>query len=699
MPAVTVVVPTLNEAGNIEPLVSRLAAAFGPRGDWEVLFVDDDSRDGTVAEIERLATRHPVRVIVRKGERGLATAVLKGLASTDAPSAVVMDADLSHPPEVVPKLAEAIADGADVAIGSRYVPGGGTEGWSPVRRFLSRGATFLARGLTGARDPMAGFFALRRSLLNGAELKVRGYKILLEILARTRPARVVEIPISFAPRHAGESKVALGTTVDYLKQLARLYAVRPAAQVVAFIGVLFVLKVIVAQMTELDSIEAYHWLYAQHPALGYYDHPGMIGWMVWLSTAIFGDSALGVRMVTLVTSGLAIWLTFLAGRRLYGEKAGLLAALLFGITFGTLKFASMATPDAPLLLFWMATLWALAHALSESRPAWWYAAGAFLGLAMLSKYTAVFLPVGLLLFLIFSPEHRGWLKRKEPYLAALLALIVFSPTIVWNARHEWQSFLYQGVGRIDDPEDFEFDRIRLFVGRQLSLLTPFVALWAWGSGLRVIARWRREPWTDRFVAAVAMLVMVAFAGLTVTRSVRGHWTIPGIATSLLLTAAVVVRGGRWGKWLIGGTVAASIVVAIGLTAFIVVKSPPGRDAWRRLSEEVARLKPEFVVTQDYHHAGHMALHLKPMQAVDFTAIGIGGKSFPHWWRPADHVGTDAVIVYPKGKYPEALDLVRKCFAQVEEPVSVTVTRLGGGKETFLLVRARSYRPPDGEARR
>ena len=698
MPAVTVIVPTLDEEGNIAPLVGRLAAAFGPRGDWEILFVDDDSRDGTVAKIQGLASRHPVRWIVRKGERGLASAVLRGIASTDAPVVVVMDADLSHPPEIAPRLADAVAEGAEVAIGSRYVPGGGTGGWSPVRRFLSRGATLLARGLTGARDPMAGFFALRRSLLNGTALKIRGYKILLEILARTRPAKVAEVPISFAPRHAGESKVALGTTIDYLKQLARLYAVRPAAQVVAFIGFLFVLKAIVAGMTELDSIEAYHWLYAQHPALGYYDHPGMIGWLIWLSTAVLGDTSLGARMATLVASSAAIWITFLAGRRLYGESTGRLAALLFGITYGTLRFGTTATPDAPLLLFWMATLWALAHALSGGRAAWWYAAGTFLGLAMLSKYTAVMLPAGLLVFLIFSPAHRGWLRRKEPYLAAGIALLVFSPTIVWNAQHQWLSFLYQGVGRIDDPEEFDVSRMRSFFNRQLALFTPFVALWAAGAGVWVLARWRRASWPDRLLASVGMLVLLTFTGVTFIRSVRGHWTLPAVATLHLLVAATALRSGAWGRWLMGGTVAVSLAAAVGLTGYLVVAAPPGRDAWRRVSDAVARMEPEFVITQDYHFAGHIAFHLRPLPAVNLTAVGVEGKSFQIWWKGEAHAGRDAVIVYPRRKYPELMDRVRSCFARVGEPVEITVMRMGGTKETFVLVKAWTYRPPGTAAR-
>ncbi len=699
MPAVTVIIPTLNEAGNIQPLVERLSAAFGTREDWEILFIDDDSSDGTGTEIRRAAVRHPVQLIVREGERGLASAVLRGIELTSSPVVVVMDADLSHPPEVAPKLAEAVEAGADVAIGSRYVPGGGTEGWSRLRRFLSRGAAMLTRGLTSARDPGAGFFALQRSLIAGTGLKVEGFKILLEILAKLRPAKVVEVPISFAPRHAGKSKVAAGTAIAYLKQLMRLYAARPAAHVIAVIGLLFALKVLVGARTELDSIEAYHWLYAQHPALGYYDHPGMIGWVIWLSMAIFGDSPLGVRMLTFIGSAVATWLVYLTGRRLYDERAGWLAAMLFAVTFGTLKFGSMATPDAPLLLFWVAALWALSHAIMGCRTSWWIAAGLFAGLALLSKYMAIFLPAGVFLFLLFSREHHFWLRRKEPYLAALIALIVFSPTILWNAQHEWQSFAYQGAGRLQDHK-IEFPANALDFGRrQVEVLTPFVALWAWGAGLLTIVKWARVPWPNRFLTAVGLPMLIVFSAVALGRSARGHWILAGAATLFILVAVVVDRGGRLGKWLIGGTVALCLAGLVTVSAVRVFGSDEGTKGWHELSVEVAKLQPGFVIAQDYHVAAHMAYHLRPKSSVDLTAVGSGGKSFQHWWRGADFAGRDAVIVYEKKEYPEGMEFVRKCFDKIEEPVEVGVRRYMASKpEPFILLRARSYRPPETAGR-
>ncbi|HKS16980.1 MAG TPA: glycosyltransferase family 39 protein, partial [Planctomycetota bacterium] len=447
------------------------------------------------------------------------------------------------------------------------------------------------------------------------------------------------------------------------------------------------------------SVEAYHWLYSQHLALGYYDHPGMIGWLIWLSTAIFGDSALGVRMITFIGSSIAIWLVFLTGRRLFDDRAGRLAAMLFAVTFGTLKFGSLATPDAPLLLFWVAALWALSHAIMGCRTSWWVAAGVFAGLALLSKYMAIFLPAGVFLFLLFSREHRFWLWRKEPYLAALVALVVFSPTILWNAQNGWQSFDYQVVGRLQDQRTDVRANALSFARRQAEVMTPFVALWAWGVGLLTVLRWPRLPWPNRFLTAVGLPMLLFFGAVAFGRPVRGHWILPGAVALYLLVAVVVIRGGRLGKWMMGGTVAVCSVALLVAAGGHLLWERGEKHGWQGLAKAVNELRPDFVIAQDYHVAAHMAFHLRPRTAVDFTAVGAGGKSFQNWWRGEEFEGRNAVIVYEAKAYPAGLDQVRKYFVSIDEPVDVKVGRfLASEPEPFKLVRARSYRPPDSAER-
>jgi dolichol-phosphate mannosyltransferase len=219
---ISVIVPTYNERDNIEPLVVGIDRALEGE-DYEIIFIDDNSRDGTATAAESLAARYPVRVVVRKTERGLASAVVHGFAQAKGELLAVMDADLQHPPEVLRDMVRAAREGADLVIASRYVPGGGCEGWSLTRRIISKGAIFLAHlFLPPTRrisDPMAGYFLLRRSVVEGAELKPSGYKILLEVIMVGRRDRVAEVPYQFRVREKGESKLKASTQIDYLKHL------------------------------------------------------------------------------------------------------------------------------------------------------------------------------------------------------------------------------------------------------------------------------------------------------------------------------------------------------------------------------------------------------------------------------------------------------------------------------------------------
>ena len=199
---------------------------------WELIVVDDNSPDGTGAILTELSGRFPqVRGIVRKDERGLSSAVLAGIQLARNDYVVVMDADLSHPPEKIPELIEKLMrDDADFVIGSRNVAGGKTEDWTILRWINSAGATLLAKPLAGTiRDPMAGFFGLRRETLARADtLNPIGYKIGLELIVKTHvpPHRVAEVPITFRNRIHGESKLTLGEQFHYLEHLSRLYEYR-----------------------------------------------------------------------------------------------------------------------------------------------------------------------------------------------------------------------------------------------------------------------------------------------------------------------------------------------------------------------------------------------------------------------------------------------------------------------------------------
>lgn len=224
---ISIVVPALNEALNLTPLAEQIDAALRGRA-YEIIIVDDDSTDDTQAVAAELAKRFPLKLIVRKhAADGLSGAVLRGFQDARGEYLVVMDADLQHPPAKLPELLAPLEkDEAGFVLGSRYVPGGSVaEGWNAFRAANSYVATLLARPFAGKiTDPMSGFFALKRETYCRAQrLTPLGYKIALELMCKSRVSNVKEIPIHFALRERGESKLNIRQQFRYLEHLSRLY--------------------------------------------------------------------------------------------------------------------------------------------------------------------------------------------------------------------------------------------------------------------------------------------------------------------------------------------------------------------------------------------------------------------------------------------------------------------------------------------
>jgi dolichol-phosphate mannosyltransferase len=224
----SLVVPTYNEAGGIERLITTLDEIFKQHAlDGEIIVVDDNSPDGTGAIVDRLAADgYPVRCLHRPGKMGLSSGVIDGwaFARPDSVALGAMDADFSHDATILPRMIDALATGGyDLAIGSRYVAGGGIENWPKRRIITSRVAIALAQPLTSVKDITSGYFLVKRAALDGVVLDPIGFKIGLEVIAKAHYAKAVEVPYVFTDRIAGESKLNQREIVNYLRQLGRIY--------------------------------------------------------------------------------------------------------------------------------------------------------------------------------------------------------------------------------------------------------------------------------------------------------------------------------------------------------------------------------------------------------------------------------------------------------------------------------------------
>ncbi len=223
---ITVIIPTYNEKENIPILVESIFDVFEKNlVCGEIIIVDDNSPDGTGRIADKLSLKNNrIRVIHRKGKKGLSSAVMEGFKYAAGEIIGVMDADLSHPPEVIPELVKPILEeGSEFVIATRYMRNEKIEKWPISRKIISRGATLLAKPLTNVSDPMSGFFFIRRNVIEGVELSPIGYKIMLEILVKGKYNTIKEVPFIFKDRYKGESKLNWKEHLNYMQHLMRLF--------------------------------------------------------------------------------------------------------------------------------------------------------------------------------------------------------------------------------------------------------------------------------------------------------------------------------------------------------------------------------------------------------------------------------------------------------------------------------------------
>lgn len=224
--AVSIIVPTYKEALNITPLSEQIDEAMRNAGlSYEIVIVDDDSNDGIIDAVNQIKDKYNIRLFVRKGEKGLSSAVIAGFAHASGNTLVVMDADLSHRPSEIPALVAPIMNNShDFAIGSRFVEGGSASHFNFYRRMNAKVSKMMARPFTTVSDPMAGFFAFPKKLLTtGLFLNPLGFKIGLEMIVKAAPKSIHEIPIHFRERLFGKSKLSLKEQLRYLAHLGRLF--------------------------------------------------------------------------------------------------------------------------------------------------------------------------------------------------------------------------------------------------------------------------------------------------------------------------------------------------------------------------------------------------------------------------------------------------------------------------------------------
>jgi len=297
---------------------------------------------------------------------------------------------------------------------------------------------------------------------------------------------------------------------------------------IALIGYAVLLRILYGGSVELLHEEAYYWNYAQHPDIGYLDHPPMVGWLIWVFTTLLGHSETAVRtgalMCWLVTAFYAYKLAHVLG----GIRVALGTLLLVTLLPFFFSVGLIMTPDVPLVACWAGALYYLYRSLIEERSAAWVGVGIFIGLGLLSKYTIALLGIAAFVFMLASRRSRHWFLRLEPYLAVLLAGLLFAPVLFWNAENQWASFFFQGPKRFSGRFDFDLPDL---IGCLLVLLTPTGFLAAVTSvvsreSLFSGAADMSDRRTYRLLLTLTVLPLSVFVFFSLFRNIKLNWTGP-----------------------------------------------------------------------------------------------------------------------------------------------------------------------------
>ena len=333
------------------------------------------------------------------------------------------------------------------------------------------------------------------------------------------------------------------------------------------------LRLLAAGTIHLTEDEAYYRLWAQHLQFGYLDHPPMIAWWIRLGELVAGDTPLGIRLVPVLASGLGSWLIGDLTRRLGAEpRTAFRAALWYNATLTVCLGGMLAIPDAPASLFWTVALWALARFWASRNAAWWLAAGSAAGLAVLSKYSGLFLAPGVLLWLLLIPGGWSELRRPGPWAAAAVAAATFSVNIVWNAHHHWMTFAKQ-FGRVT-PHEFTPARLAEFLGTQFLLFTPLMAAYALGGVRRA---WRERAQAGAVQLMLPLATSAPFAVYLLIHSlhdrVQGHWPVPLFGAFAICAAVAAERSGGTKIGRAARALTPAIGLAVGAASFLLIALP------------------------------------------------------------------------------------------------------------------------------
>ena len=477
---------------------------------------------------------------------------------------------------------------------------------------------------------------------------------------------------------------------------------------VALIAGFTVLRLLLAALAPMLPQEAYYWTWSRYLDASYFDHPPLASYAIALTTSLLGSTAFGVKTAAVLWSlgWNVLWarliVDFYADFRLAWWS---LLALNLTVVYELLGLGP--TPDGPLIFGWIGAIWCIGRAFASERGGWWLAAGGFVGLACLGKYTGALLPVVALLFLAASPAARHWLRRPEPYLGLLLAALLFAPVLYWNARHEWVSLAFQSSRRLGEVEAWKPRFVAVLVASQLLVVTPWIIFIALRESAHLGRQWLRQriDGRDLLLLLSGLLPLAAVLSASFFVNAKVQWLAPAWWALIVLgVRGVLARGGR----IVIGLATSAVVVAAVLTVALVPDTPiPGdfnswsgwEEASRRVDAHEAALRAAgvstFVFSPSYKSSSLLWFH-RGRQERTYAQDILGKPALQYDYFPKERDLTGATGLFVSSDQAQSkpdLAALQARFDSVVRIDVVRVERFGRPTRNIEIWQCSNYHPP------
>jgi 4-amino-4-deoxy-L-arabinose transferase-like glycosyltransferase len=437
--------------------------------------------------------------------------------------------------------------------------------------------------------------------------------------------------------------------------------------------------------------EAYYWYYSLYPDLSYFDHPPMVAYSIWLGTNIFGKSIFGVKFMaaiwSLMTNVLLYRTTLICMQGAKGQEAkgnrakktAFLVVILYNLSIFAHLYALIMVPDTPLLFFWLLVIFFIFKYLNDEQIKYIYFAGLALGLGLISKYTAIAILPSIFLIFLLDGKHRKILLKPHPYLAVILAAIIFSVIIYWNMMHDWASLKFQFTDRSSGLKTFQTKYLFQLIASQIFILTPLLMVLFFASGIKILKQWRSLI-TERNLMLTGVFIVFGFIFISLRSLVKMNWLLPGYLGFIIATVLVYQKRDLLKSvWMKIGIVFSLILLILSHLILIIPNMPLGEgntwSGWQDSAQKISTIQQQmggekntFIFTNSYKSSALLKFYLPVDQEVYAQNIfGEPALQFDIWGIPDSLSGKNALFVCTdRYEYGKNLELVKPYFDDIEE---------------------------------